>query len=89
MLATLRLSGQDALRDEVEELLERVGLPTKLDPAIPVDAVIEACGRDKKRTAEGIGFVLVDGPGRVAHGRSVGADSLRAAVSELTESAGR
>jgi shikimate kinase/3-dehydroquinate synthase len=89
MLAALRLSGQDELREEVAGLLERAGLPRSLDPAIAVDDVIEASGRDKKRTADGIGFVLVDGPGAVVHGAEVGVDSLRAAVNELTESGGR
>jgi shikimate kinase/3-dehydroquinate synthase len=89
MLAALRLSGRDELREEVAGLLERAGLPRSLDPAIAVDDVIEASGRDKKRTADGIGFVLVDGPGAVVHGAEVGPDSLRAAVSELIESGGR
>jgi 3-dehydroquinate synthase len=89
MLASLRLSGQDDLREEVAGLLARAGLPTSLDPGIDVDAVIEASGRDKKRTADGIGFVLVDAPGEVTHGRRVGGDSLRAAVRELSESGGR
>jgi len=86
MLATLRLSGQDDLREEVAALLARAGLPSELDPAIDVDAVLTAAGRDKKRTAEGIGFVLVEGPGRVEHGRQVDADSLRGAVVELQDS---
>jgi shikimate kinase/3-dehydroquinate synthase len=86
LLAALRLSERDELRDEVRELLARAGLPTALDGAVPVEDVIAACGRDKKRTAEGIGFVLLDAPGEVAHGRRVEPDSLRAAVIELEES---
>jgi shikimate kinase/3-dehydroquinate synthase len=85
MLAALRLSGQEELRGEVGELLARAGLPTALDGAVPVDDVVAAVGRDKKRTAAGVGFVLVDGPGMVAHGRRVEPDSLRAAVTELLE----
>ena len=34
LLATLRLSGADELRDEVRDLLDRHGLPTRLDPVI-------------------------------------------------------
>ncbi|MBA2522474.1 MAG: bifunctional shikimate kinase/3-dehydroquinate synthase [Solirubrobacterales bacterium] len=85
-LATLRLSGQEDLHSEVGELLARAGLPTQLDPAVDVDAVLAAAGRDKKRTADGIGFVLVEAPGNVVHGRRVDADSLRDAVVELQES---
>jgi shikimate kinase/3-dehydroquinate synthase len=87
MLAALRLSEREELRGEVAGLLARAGLPTTLDPAVAADAVVEACGRDKKRTAEGIGFVLLDAPGAVEHGRRVDGDSLRAAVNELRESA--
>ncbi len=83
MLAALRLSGAGELRDEVAGLLERAGLPTALDPSIDADAVLAAAGRDKKRTAAGIGFVLVEEPGKVVHGQSVDADSLRATVEEL------
>ena len=46
--------------------------------------MLEATERDKKRTAEGIGFVLVREPGGVEHGQRVDADSLRAAVEELS-----
>ena len=42
LLATLRLSGADELRDEVRELLERHRLPTRLDPAIDVESVLAA-----------------------------------------------
>jgi shikimate kinase/3-dehydroquinate synthase len=83
LLASLRLSGVGDLRDEVESLLERAGLPTRIDAALDTEAVLEAVGRDKKRGADGIGFVLVREPGRVEHGQAVGADTLRAAVEEL------
>ena len=84
LLAALRLSGGGELRDEVEGLLSAAHLPTSIDGAIDVERVLEAIERDKKRTAEGIGFVLVREPGRVEHGQRVGADSLRAAVEELS-----
>ena len=86
LIAALRLSGAEELRAEVGALLARAGLPVALDPAIDVDAVLDAIGRDKKRTAEGIGFVLIEGPGRVEFGRPVDADSLRRAVEELRSS---
>ena len=83
LLASLRLSGAGELRDEVESILARAGLPTRIDPRLDTDAVLEAVGRDKKRDAGGIGFVLVREPGSVEHGQRVGADTLRAAVEEL------
>ena len=83
LLAALRLSDAPELRAEVEELWRRAGLPVQLDPQVDVEQVLEASARDKKRTADGIGFVLVEGPGAVVHGARVEAGSLRAAVEEL------
>ena len=83
LLAALRLSGADDLRTEVEGLLASHGLPVSLDPAISVDQVVEAMGRDKKRTADGIGFVLIERPGQPRWGESVEPDRVRAAVEEL------
>ncbi len=83
LLATLRLSGAAELRDEVRELLERHGLPATLDPAIDVDAVLAAVDLDKKRTADGVGFVLLERAGEPATGQRVDPDSVRAAVEEL------
>jgi shikimate kinase/3-dehydroquinate synthase len=82
LLAALRLSGRDALRDEVEELLSARGLPTRFEGA-PVDDVLACLARDKKRAAGRVPFVLVEAPGRVTPGHDVGADDLRAAVEEL------
>jgi shikimate kinase/3-dehydroquinate synthase len=83
LLAALRLSGADELRTEVEGLLASHGLPVSLDAAVSVDDVIEAIGRDKKRTSEGIGFVLIERPGEPRWGESVDPDRVRAAVEEL------
>jgi shikimate kinase/3-dehydroquinate synthase len=83
LLAALRLSGQDALRAQVEELLRAAGLPTRLDGADP-DAVAAATARDKKRLgAADVPFVLVHAPGDVRHGEPVEPAALRAAVREL------
>jgi 3-dehydroquinate synthetase len=51
--------------------------------AAPVDAVIEASTRDKKRLGAAVPFVLVDAPGEVRYGCHVPAADVRAAVSEL------
>jgi shikimate kinase / 3-dehydroquinate synthase len=83
LLAALRLSGADELRTEVEGLLASHGLPVSLDPSIPVNQVIEAIGRDKKRTSDGLGFVLLERPGEPRWGESVQPDRVRAAVEEL------
>jgi shikimate kinase/3-dehydroquinate synthase len=83
LLAALRLSGAGELRDEVRDLLDRHGLPTQLDPAIDVGSVLAAIELDKKRTADGVGFVLLEQPGKPAIGQSVDPDSVRAAVEEL------
>jgi shikimate kinase/3-dehydroquinate synthase len=83
LLATLRLSDAPALRDEAESILSRHGLPVSLDPAIDVDEVLEALQRDKKRTAAGVGFVLLSKPGAPRTGQLVDPDRVRAAVEEL------
>ncbi len=83
LLAALRLSGADDLRSEVEGLLASHGLPVSLDARISVDQVIDATGRDKKRTSEGIGFVLIERPGEPRWGESVEPNRVRAAVEEL------
>ena len=83
LLATLRLSDADRLRAEVRMILERRGLPTALDSGIGTDEVVAAIELDKKRTAEGVGFVLLDGPGEPRTGVAVDPERVRAAVDEL------
>ncbi len=83
LLAALRLSGQEALRAQVAELLVAHGLPVHLDTADPA-AVVAATRTDKKRRGDGeVPFVLVDAPGAVRHGRPVPEGDLRSAVAEL------
>ncbi|MBA2347209.1 MAG: bifunctional shikimate kinase/3-dehydroquinate synthase [Solirubrobacterales bacterium] len=82
LLAALALSGQSQLREEVAALLGRAGLPTKIAAIDPAE-VAAATMKDKKRTGEHVPFVLVDGPGDVHHGRTVGAPELLAAITEL------
>jgi shikimate kinase / 3-dehydroquinate synthase len=83
LLATLRLSGADELRAEVEALLAAHGLPTTIDTEVDPGGVMEAVGRDKKRTSEGLGFVLLERPGEPSWGERVEPDRVRAAVEEL------
>jgi shikimate kinase/3-dehydroquinate synthase len=83
LLAALRLSEAPQLRDEVEQLLGRHGLPVVLDAAIGVDAVLDSLQRDKKRTVAGVGFVLLSEPGAPRVGQSIDPAKVEAAVKEL------
>jgi shikimate kinase / 3-dehydroquinate synthase len=83
LLVALRLSDADELRDSVRGILERHGLPTALEPEIATDEVLAAVELDKKRTADGLGFVLVERPGEVRVGARVDPGAVRAAVDEL------
>jgi shikimate kinase/3-dehydroquinate synthase len=83
LLAALRLSEAGALREEVASILARHGLPVALDPAVEAAAVLEALQRDKKRTAEGVGFVLLAEPGEPRTGQLVDPAKVGAAVKEL------
>jgi shikimate kinase/3-dehydroquinate synthase len=85
LLAALRLSDAAGLREEVEEVLRRHGLPVALDSAADVDEILAALERDKKRTSAGVGFVLLGKPGEPRIGQLVDPDSVRAAVEELRD----
>lgn len=83
LLAALRLSGADELRDQVMELLHAQRLPVALND-VDVEQVIFATARDKKRIGEGpVPFVLCPAPGRLLSGQTVPPAELRAAVREL------
>lgn len=71
MLAALRLSESErgldpAWRARTRAVLERHGLPTRLDDAIATADVLAAMGRDKKADATALNMVLLDAPGTVA-----------------------
>jgi shikimate kinase/3-dehydroquinate synthase len=82
LLAALRLSGRDALRSEVAELLTARGLPVGFRGAA-VDDVLALIERDKKRIRGQVPFVLVEAPGEVTPGHEVAPGALRAAVEEV------
>jgi shikimate kinase / 3-dehydroquinate synthase len=82
MLAALRLSGSDGLRDEVAGLLREHGLPLLFEGA-SVDEVVALTERDKKRQGGRVPFVLVESPGNVTHGHEITPEDLRAAVAEV------
>jgi shikimate kinase/3-dehydroquinate synthase len=83
LLAALRLSDAPALREQCEEILRRHGLPVRLNPAVEVEAILDALQRDKKRTAAGVGFVLLSAPGEPRVGQLVDPAKVRSAVEEL------
>ena len=83
LLAALRLSEAAALRAECEAILDRLGLPTRLDAGSDVEAILDALQRDKKRTAEGVGFVLLSEPGSPRVGQLIDPARVREAVEEL------
>jgi 3-dehydroquinate synthetase/shikimate kinase len=82
LLAALRLSGQDALRNEVAELLSGAGLPLSVS-GVDAAGVARATRMDKKRLGEKVPFVLVEAPGRVTPGHGVDDHDLLLAVQEL------
>ncbi|MEX2196463.1 MAG: bifunctional shikimate kinase/3-dehydroquinate synthase [Thermoleophilaceae bacterium] len=82
LLCALRLSGREALRAEVAELLSSHGLPTAFGGASPGE-VVALVERDKKRAGGRVPFVLLHAPGKVTPGHEVAPDALRAAVEEV------
>jgi shikimate kinase/3-dehydroquinate synthase len=82
LLAALRLSDADELHDEVEGILVRHGLPVRIDRADTL-LVLDFIQRDKKRTAAGVGFVLLAEPGAPRTGQLVDPAKVEAAVKEL------
>jgi shikimate kinase / 3-dehydroquinate synthase len=86
LLAALRLSDAPELRGEVESILERHDLPVSIDPdALFVDAILDVLQRDKKRTAAGVGFVLLSEPGAPRVGQVLDPSKVRVAVEELCQ----
>jgi shikimate kinase/3-dehydroquinate synthase len=84
LLAALRLSNAPPeLLGQVRGLLISHELPTNLDLGVGTDAILNALQRDKKRTAAGVGFVLLSEPGKPRTGEILDPAKVRAAVEEL------
>jgi 3-dehydroquinate synthase len=83
ILAALRLSEAPELSSEAESILVRHGLPVLLDSTIEWQDVVRAIGLDKKRRAEGVGFVLLSQPGAPRTGQLIDPARVEAAVKEL------
>jgi shikimate kinase/3-dehydroquinate synthase len=83
LMAALKLSGADALRNQVGELLSAAGLPLTVSGVDPAK-VAELVSVDKKARADGsIPFVLCDRPGNATHGHSVSDSDVRSAIVEV------
>jgi 3-dehydroquinate synthetase/shikimate kinase len=82
LMCALRLSGRDALRTEVGELMAARGLPLRFEGP-SVDDLLELVARDKKRRGGIVPFVLVEAPGAVTAGHDVAEAELRAAIEEV------
>jgi shikimate kinase/3-dehydroquinate synthase len=81
LLCALRLSGRDALRSEVADLLAARGLPLRYEGA-GVEDVLGFLARDKKRRAGRVGWVLLSSPGEVLVGQEVPDPAVRDALEE-------
>jgi 3-dehydroquinate synthase len=89
ILAALRVSesacGLDpSLLPRVRGLLALFGLPTRID-GVSRDAILAAVPRDKKTSAEGLGFVCLRSPGDPEWGVRVGRETLASAVEVILE----
>jgi shikimate kinase / 3-dehydroquinate synthase len=83
LLAALRLSDADELRSEVKQILARFDLPIRLESEGGPDDIVRTIRFDKKRTAAGVGFVLLNEPGAPRIGQLVDPAKVEAAVKEL------
>jgi shikimate kinase/3-dehydroquinate synthase len=78
-----RFAGLDpAVREEVEGLLARHGLPLTFEGP-PTATLLEHAGRDKKRRGERRNLVLLRAPGDVETGAEVPDEALEQAIDEL------
>jgi 3-dehydroquinate synthase len=71
------------LADRVESLLHHVGLSTKLPVAMPVDALVDAMRRDKKRQGDTLRFILLRDVGDPLISEDVPADTVAGVLAGL------
>ena len=85
LMAALRLSGSEDLRNEVGDLLRGAGLPLVASGVNP-RSVFEALGTDKKRRGDGtVPFVLCHSPGDVSHGHVIAEGEVMSAIEEVCQ----
>jgi 3-dehydroquinate synthase len=88
LLAALRLSERYAgldprWRERTALLLERHGLPVRLDPSVATDDVLAAMRRDKKAEAGALNMVMIGRPGDIRLRMSPEHGDVVAAIEEL------
>jgi shikimate kinase/3-dehydroquinate synthase len=84
MAGALRLSGDEALRNQVNEICTAAGLPVTVS-GVTAEDIFETIKLDKKRKGDSVPFVLVGAPGDVTHGHAVPESDLRLAIAELIQ----
>lgn len=88
LLAALRISEEIAgldpqWRERTRTILERHGLPTRLDDAVETAAIEDAMGRDKKADATSLNMVVLTRPGDPQTNADPGRERVRRAIEEL------
>jgi len=88
LLAALRVSERTCglapeWRERTRAVLERHGLPTRLDDAVSTEAVLAAMGRDKKADSRSLNMVLISEPGTVLLKQDPAREVVVAAIEEL------
>ncbi len=73
----------ESVRPRVVRLLAHLGLPTRM-PDLAFGPILEAMGRDKKATADGIGFVCLCSVGTPQWGVRVDEETLRGGLEAIT-----
>lgn len=79
-IAVARGMADPAAAQRVDDLLARLGLPTRLSRQLDPHAVIEVCRHDKKNRGGRITFILLDAIGRVQRVDDVSDDEIRAGL---------
>jgi 3-dehydroquinate synthetase len=88
LLAALRISERTCglapeWRARTRAVLERHGLPTRLDDEVGTEAILEAMGRDKKADGRSLNMVLIAEPGAVLLKQDPPHEVVVAAIEEL------
>jgi len=90
LLAALRISremtGLDvAWRERTRQVIERHGLPSRLDPAVGTDEILSAVQRDKKSDGRALNMVVLEDVGAPRINADPGADLVLQSIEELRE----
>ena len=72
-------------RDRIEHLIEKAGLPVRIEAQLSVDSIVQVLSLDKKVRAGKVRFVLPEKIGRVIVRNDVSEDVVRDVVTGLTE----